>query len=237
MKNIAVVLLLMIACTEGHTQSKEVKLPNGWTLTPAGKSLPLGDLPLNIAVSPDKKLIAITNNGQSTQSIQLIDAVNDKVLQSVEIPKSWLGLKFSADQQNLYASGGNDNWILQYAISNRQLVLKDSIKLGAKWPVKISPAGIEINDAAKIMYVVTKENNSLYVIDLKTKTVISQYPLGAEAFTCALSPDKKELYISLWGADKIMVYNTGAKNFTDSIAVGDNPNDICLSKNGRYRRK
>ncbi len=42
---------------------------------------------------------------------------------------------------------------------NNKLVLKDSIKLGKKWPEKISPAGIEIHDAAKMMYVVTKENN------------------------------------------------------------------------------
>ena len=34
---------------------KQVVLPNGWKLSPAGKSLPLGDLPLNIAVSNSKK--------------------------------------------------------------------------------------------------------------------------------------------------------------------------------------
>ena len=79
--------------------------------------MPFGDLPLNIAVSPSKKYIAVTNNGQSTQSIQLIDAVNDKVLSSIEIPKSWYGLKFSADEKYLYASGGNDNWILKYAVA------------------------------------------------------------------------------------------------------------------------
>ena len=30
-------------------QAQSVMLPNGWRLTPAGKHLPLGDLPLNIA--------------------------------------------------------------------------------------------------------------------------------------------------------------------------------------------
>ena len=100
-------------------ESKRVGLPNGWSLTPVGKSLPLGDLPLNMAVSPSKKLIAITNNGQSVQSLQLIDAVNDKVFSSVVIPKSWYGLKFSGDEKFLYASGGNDNWILKYAIQKK----------------------------------------------------------------------------------------------------------------------
>ncbi len=240
MKNIVVLFSFLFCCLSGYSQNfqqlraKQVKLPNGWTLTPAGKSLSLGDLPLNIAISPNKKLIAVTNNGQSNQSIQLIDAVNDKILHSTEIPKSWLGLKFSTDQKYLYAGGGNDNWILQYAITNHKLVLKDSIKLGDKWPVKISPSGIDMDDVAKTMYVVTKENNSLYVIDLKSKAVIRQYELGAEAYTCLLSANKKELYISLWGADKIAVFNTVTKTFTDSIAVGDNPNDICLSKNGKY---
>src|SRR5262245_24495793 len=51
-------------------ESKRVHLPNGWNLTPVGRSLALGDLPLNIAVAASKKYMAVTNNGQSTQSIQ-----------------------------------------------------------------------------------------------------------------------------------------------------------------------
>ncbi|HXB35144.1 MAG TPA: hypothetical protein VNV35_17065, partial [Puia sp.] len=52
-------------------QPPKVLLPNGWSLTPAGHSLPLGDLPLNIAVSSSRRYLAVTNNGQSTQTIQL----------------------------------------------------------------------------------------------------------------------------------------------------------------------
>ncbi len=174
-------------------------LPNGWSLTPVGKDLPLGDLPLNMAVSPSKKLIAVTNNGQSVQSLQLIDAVNDKVLSSVVIPKSWYGLKFSSDEKFLYASGGNDNWILKYAIQKNNLVLNDSIKLGNKWPRRISPTGIEIDDAKKTMYVVTKENNMLYIVNLVSKTINDSIKLDGEAYGLMLSPDKKRLYISVLG--------------------------------------
>ena len=217
-----------------NNQPAKVTLSNGWHLSPAGRSLPLGDLPLNLVVSPSKKYLAVTNNGQSVQSLQLIDAKSEKILHSEVIPKSWYGLKFSADEKFLYASGGNDNWILQYAIIDKKLVLKDSIKLGEKWPVKISPAGLEIDDANKLLYVVTKENNSLYIVDLTTKKVLQRIPLTAEAYACLLSPDKKELYISLWGGDKLLVFNTGSRTMSDSIAVGDNPNEICLTKNGKY---
>ena len=227
-------IIVVISGIEVKAQMpKPITLPNGWSLSPAGRSFPLGDLPLNIAVSKSKKLMAVTNNGQSVQSIQLIDPVKEKVLYTVTIPKSWYGLKFSADEKMLYAAGGHDNWILCYAVSQKKLVLKDSIKLGNKWPNKIGPAGIEIDDENQTMYVVTKENNSLYVIDLKSKKVKQQVSLGAEAYTCLLSTDKKNLYISLWGGDKVLVWDLAAQRKKEWI-VGDNPNEMCLSKNGQY---
>src|SRR5437868_13943033 len=98
------VTMLLFACSlqcfsQENNLPQEVKLPNGWFLRPVGGSLPLGDLPLNIAVSSSKKYIAVTNNGQSTQSIQLIDARHNIILDSIDIPKPWLGLKFSADER------------------------------------------------------------------------------------------------------------------------------------------
>ncbi len=233
---------------------KRVLLPNGWSLTPAGSSLPLGDLPLNIAVSPSGNYMAVTNNGQSTQTLILIDALRQKVVDSVVIPKSWLGLKFSADGKFLYASGGNDNRILKYAVnyhphpaamlvdsvhpgkgipSLRGLALADSLVLGKKWPEKISPAGLEIDDQRHLLYVVTKEDNSLYIVDLVKKSVIMRIGLGGEGYTCLLSPDKKELYISCWGCDKLKIFDTESKAFVQDIPVGDNPNALCLTKDGR----
>ena len=104
------------AQTLNQIESKRVTLSNGWSVTPVGTQLRLGDLPLNIAVSPSKKLLAVTNNGQSDQSVQLIDATNQKVLDSVPMGKSWLGLAFSSDEKSLYASGGFDNFIVHFAI-------------------------------------------------------------------------------------------------------------------------
>ncbi|MDB5029368.1 bifunctional YncE family protein/alkaline phosphatase family protein [Mucilaginibacter sp.] len=215
-------------------EKQRIMLPNGWGITKVGESLPLGDLPLNIAVSKQKKYMAVTNNGQSEQSIQLIDVASGKLADEVTIPKSWGGIVFSADEKSLYASGGNDNWILKYTIQNNKLVTADTIKLGIPWPNKISPTGIELDDSRQILYVVTKENNSLYVIDLQTKKVLQQLPLGAEGYTCMLSPDRNELYVSVWGGDKILIYDTNKNKFIDSVKVGDNPNDICLTHNGKY---
>ena len=212
---------------------KRVLLPNGWTLSPAGRSLPLGDLPLNIAVSKSKKLMAVTNNGQSVQSIQLLNPMTEKILDNIIIPKSWYGLKFSADEKYLYASGGNDNLIVKYAIVNGKLHLKDSISLGDKWPEKISPAGIELDDAAKKMFVVTKENNSLYIVNTVSKKIIDRQSLGEPAYSCILSNNKKELYISLWGGRKVIVFDIAGNKISAVIDTGENPNELLLSKSGK----
>ena len=215
-------------------EPRVVVLPNGWKLSPAGRSLPLGDLPLNIAVSRSKKLMAVTNNGQSVQSIQLIDPQKEKILDIVTVAKSWYGLKFTADEKYLYASGGNDNRILKYSLSNRKFQLKDSILLGEKWPEKISPSGIEIDDRTNRMFVVTKENNALYIIDLAAKKIVHQQSLGEAAYSCLLSGNKKELYISLWGGKKVLVFDIASKKVVSEINVGENPNELLLSANRKH---
>ena len=214
-------------------QAKKLTLPNGWSLEPTGTQIPLGDLPLNIAVSPDKKFAAITNNGQSTQSVQLISLQDQKVLDAYKVGKSWLGLVFSDDGKSLYASGGNDNWIVHFVIRKEKLVCLDTIKLGKPWPEKISVAGIALDETKHRLYAVTKDNNSLYITDTKTKKIIKQLKLGGEGYTCILSPDKKHLYCSCWGCDKIVIVNAITMEIEDRIPVGDNPNDLALDHRGK----
>ncbi len=238
-KYFSIIFLLFLienlsAQTLAELNKSQVGLPNGWSLTPVGKNLPLGDLPLNIAVSTSQKLMAVTNNGESTQSIQLIDVTSQKITSNIVVPKSWYGLKFSADEKYLYASGGNDNWILKYAIENKQLVLKDSIILGKKWPNKLSPAGIDIDDAKNMMYVVTKDDSTLYAVSLANKKTQWKLKLGGEAYGCVLSADKQTLYISCWGCDKVLAINLLTHNLQYFIAVGDNPNELLLNKKGSY---
>ncbi|HVW95215.1 MAG TPA: bifunctional YncE family protein/alkaline phosphatase family protein [Mucilaginibacter sp.] len=224
------------AQTPGKIQKTgQVLLPNGWKLSPAGRSLPLGDLPLNLALSSSGHLLAVTNNGQSTQSIQLIDPGTEKQLDEQIIKKAWYGLVFSHDEKTLYASGGNDNLILAYPIQNKKIGSPDTIKLGAPWPKnKICTTGIAVNKSNTRLYTVTKEDSALYVIDPKSHQVLKRLKLDAEAYSCVLSPDEKTLYISIWGAEEVSCYDTHSGNLTGSIKTGSHPNELLLSKKGTW---
>ncbi|HWW40241.1 YncE family protein, partial [Pedobacter sp.] len=218
-----------------NPSADKILLPNGWSLTPAGRSLKLGDLPLNIQLSHSKQLLAVTNNGQGKQSLQLIDPATEQLLDEISIGKSWYGLKFSGNDKRLYVSGGNDNIILAYPLKNNKFEKPDTLSLGKAWPKnKISPTGIEVDDSRHLLYTVTKEDNSLYIIDLLTRKVQKKIELGHEAYGCILSADRSELYISLWGGDKVAVYDTKTGTLSGEIPTESHPNELLLSKNGKY---
>lgn len=212
-----------------------VHLPNGWSLTPAGKSIPLSsDLPLNMALSPDGKLLAVTNNGDGVQDIDLISLPALKLVSSHVIGKSWLGLQFSPDGKSLYVSGGNDDIIIRFRVYRDRLLHPDTLFLGKPWPVnKISPTGLALDPAHHCLYVVTKEDDALYILNLSSGKILRRVPLSAEAYTCLLNYVRQELYISLWGGRKILIWNTATDSMTDSISTGDHPNDMALSSNGQ----
>lgn len=213
--------------------SPVVSLPNGWKLSPAGKSFALGDLPLNMAVSHSKKFIAVTNNGVSAHSIMLIDVKSARVIDSTIIPKAWYGLTFSASDQFLYAAAGHDNKIVKYEIAQNKLVKKSEIILGAGWPNRIAPAGLTFDAKRQKLYVVTRDNRSLYVIDAKTEKIEKQYGLDGEAYMSVMSADSKELFISCWGCDQVLVFDVEKQAWKSPIRVGDNPNEMLLSANGQ----
>ncbi len=213
--------------------SQRLTLPNGWSLTPVGQSLPLGDFPMNMAVSHDQRRLAITNNGQSTQTIMLYDTERQRMLDSIEIAKAWLGVHFAPDDQSVYVSGGNDNVIKQYAVENDQLSLQDSIVLGEPWPNKISVAGIDINATDNLLYAVTKDDSALYVADLATHQVVGRYELPYEAYTCLYDSTRQRLYISLWGGAQVAVFDTQQRVFLAAISVETHPNDMVMTQNGR----
>ncbi|MGY4383984.1 YVTN family beta-propeller protein [Pedobacter sp. UYP24] len=214
-------------------QNNQILLPNGWKLSPAGHSIPLGDLPLNLQLSSSGKYLATTNNGQSTQSLQLIDPKTERIIDERILAKSWYGLAFSNDEQHLYASGGNDNWIYDFRLKNGMLGTCDTIKLGQVWPKgKICPAGIVVNKSNSRLYTVTKEDSTLYIINPGEKKILKKVQLPAIAYSCVLSKDESKLYVSLWGGKGIAVINLATEKIVKTIPVGNHPNELLINNKG-----
>ncbi len=233
---LALALVLVSCKTSVRTTAPNpvrVTLPNGWSLTPAGRSLPLGDLPLNMIVSPNGRYLAVTNNGVGRQYIQLIDVKTEKTLAEYDMSKAWYGLAFSADNHYLYASGGNDNLVVRFAVEQGQLRPDTLIRLATPRPIRWAGA-LALDDARRRLWVTTKEDSCLWVCDVNTLKAEKRIPLETPAYALALSPDGAALYVSLWGGRQVAVFDPQTLQRRGEIAVGDHPNELLLSKNGRW---
>jgi YVTN family beta-propeller protein len=217
-------------------QTSQVLLPNGWKLSPAGRMLPLGamsDLPLNLQISRSGRLMAVTNNGQSTQSVQLIDPRNEKVLDEKEVKRSWYGIAFSPDEKHLYASGGYDNLVLDFPIQNNKLKTPDTIRLSAPYPQdRTCPTGMVVDRTGTRLFVVTKGDSTLFEIDTRARAITKRVALPGVGYSCLLSPDEKKLYISLWTSAAVAVYDIAGGAISAVIETGQHPNELLLNKKG-----
>jgi YVTN family beta-propeller protein len=120
-----------------------------------------------------------------------------------------------------------------YDIKQGKLVKADSISLGKPWPNRVGPSGLALDEQRGKLYVVTREDKMLYVVDLKTKAVQKQYGLDAEAYDCKLSKDGKELFITCWGCDQLLSFDLVQQNWKQPVHVGDNPNEMLQSPDGK----
>ncbi len=233
--SLAVIALFSCKTTVKQTATAPtpVLLPNGWSLTPAGRTLPLGDLPLNMALSPNGRYLAVTNNGVGRQFIQLIDTRKEKVLAEQNIDKAWYGLAFSADNRYLYASGGNDNVVVRYAVENNSLRRDTAIRLGEPKP-RLWVGGLATDETQNRLWAATREDTALYVCNLKTLSVERRIGLETPAYACLYAPASAELYVSLWGGRKVAVFDAHTLARKGDIAVGDHPCEMLLRSDGRW---
>ncbi|HYW35240.1 MAG TPA: bifunctional YncE family protein/alkaline phosphatase family protein [Balneolaceae bacterium] len=215
---------------------RRVKMFNGWSVSAAGRAIPLRrDLPLNMALSPNKKWMAITFNGYGKEGVKFINTQTGSVADSVRLGNAWVGLSFGASDSRVYASGGNSDQIYVLGDHHNRWMKEDSISLGKPWPKnKISPAGLDVDPSRHRLYTVTKEDSMLYVVNLKNRQVIRRVKLNYAAYTCKLSNDGNRLYISLWGGGEVAVYNIQTGKITHHITVESHPNDMALSPDGNY---
>lgn len=226
----------MISAQErpGRIDSGTILLPNHWTLSPAGKNIGLGDFPLNMAMSPSGRYMAILHNGQSRQFVAIVDLQTEKNISEVTVDKSFYGITFSNDGGTLLVSGAADNWIYAYDFKNGFLNNERRVELGVK-TAKIFPAGISISSDDKHFYTANNLGDSVSIVSLKTLQVEKTIALKPDSSPYAVAPGKDGhfLYVSLWGRSEIAVIDLQSSNVIDAIPTGDHPNMLELSKDGK----
>jgi len=218
----------------GDTGDGRILLPNGWSLSPAGRHLPVGELPLNLSLTPDSRYVFVSNNGTREHSLTVIDRERWEVKQTVRMRKSWVGLKTVRGGQTVLVSGGNDNRVFMFSFANGRLSLADSVVIGKPWPdEKIWIAGLDADPQGQFVYCVGKESKTLYKLDTEARRVAATVELPEIPYACLLSPAGDLLFVSLWGGASIALVDPGTLGLKGTISVGEHPCDMALSHDGK----
>ncbi len=233
----------------GNT-AQGVLLPNGWTLTPEGKQIPVSDLPMNMILSNDGRYLLVTTNGNGDQTVDVIDLIAGQSVQTIKVAKSWLGIALSPDGKRLFVSGGDDNEILVYDFVAGKTTATGKINLGSVDYHKLDnrgrdqarragrgefafPAGIAVSPNGKWLYAAENLSHKVAVVDLASQKVVRKIEVGEYPYDCEISKDGKRLYVSNWGSRSLAVIDTSSNSVTATIQVGDHPNDIELTRDGK----
>ena len=224
-------------------------LPNGWRITPAGKSIAAtGDWILNLVTSPDGRVVVGSHSGYLPHGIDVFDTATHKLIQQIQLRSTWLGMTWSPDGKTLYVSGGNATGsktiaggaapIYEFSYSGGRLSDKPTGTLLET----IDPRQVWWSDVAYL-----REKNWLYaanrgtgpgpsnvvVFDVKSGAIVTRIPVEVNPYQLVLTPDGRRLFVSNWASESVSVIDTATNTVIRTLHVGINPNAMKLSDDGR----
>lgn len=163
----------------GKRADGSVLLPNQWSLRPAGRQIELADFPVNNAVHPGGRFVAILHAGYSQHEILIVDLSSDKVLSHTPINEAFYGLEFSSDGKRLFCSGAGDEVVHQFDFSNGALSARKELRLRPA-SVRGVPAGLALDQGGRFLYAANVWGHRVTQVALGTDYHVSDIGLGSE---------------------------------------------------------
>jgi YVTN family beta-propeller protein len=218
----------------GKVSGGRVRLPNGWFLSPAGIQVELGELPLNMEVTPDERYVITTDDGTALQNLSVIDVASWTVVQKLNVGKAWVGLRLIDGGRRLLVSGGNDNRVNVYDFAGGRLRFADSLVIAPPRPgALVWVAGVDYDAETGLVYAAGKENRSLNILRLADRTLLRTMKLPATPYTCLVSRFHPYVFVSLWGGSAVAFVDRKTGDISCTVRVGDHPCDMVESPDGR----
>ncbi len=176
-------------------------------VAPAGESVVFAGRPTDLALSPDEALLAV----KSSFHLVFIDVASRQVVQALELPAtsgefpdlgegsaSYCGLAWSRDGQQIWMTDAHDTLHRASLTDDGTFAWTENIYLpGPAVEERSAPGGLALDEDEGIVYVALSRNNSIGVVDLETKRVVGEIPVGIAPFTILLHGSKA--YVTNWG--------------------------------------
>ncbi len=232
-------------------------LPNGWRLTPAGKQVPLTDLPLNILVDADGRHALVATGGYNAHELTAIDLATHKKAAAQSTRHTWFGLAMENSSGRLWWSGGGSSVLHIYTWKDGKLEagsdFPPALKPGEAAPTDVPPTGFRTGMC------LDQESGALYSLTILPKGDAKSFAwgdattdkgLGGAITRMDTRTEKAEgkilsqkcgkrpydvvlaknglLYVSDWADRRVLVVEPQTLKTIAKISVGEHPNQLAL---------
>jgi YVTN family beta-propeller protein len=226
------------------------------TLSPDGKTLAVMTSGYNTLNNASGDLLPTPNGSgikPGSEFIVLYDVStpgSPVMKQTLRPPNTFVGLTFSANSQTLYASGGNDDQILVYTLSNGSFAQSAKISLNHEYTgIGIGQypqaGGIALSSDGTKLAVANTLNDSVSVVNTATNAVLFEYDLrpynttpstgsgvagGETVYSVAFMGNNTIYATSLRDREVVVITFTGnTASLVTRIPLPGNPNNLLLN--------
>jgi DNA-binding beta-propeller fold protein YncE len=212
-----------------------VQMPNQWSLRPAGKQLELGDFPVNLALHPSGRWLAALHAGYGEHEVQIVDVKLSRVVSRVNLDQTFYGVCFAPDGKQLYASGGEYEVVHAFDFEDGLLSHHRRLQV-APVTSRFIPGGLAMSRDSKTLCVAGTWGDAVCVLPVDDPDKKSTIALGKNSYpyTCALAPDGKRLYVSLWNQATVAVVDLKEKSVVARWATEKHPTEMALTADGKF---
>jgi YVTN family beta-propeller protein len=218
----------------GQTE-KGFVLPNGWTITPAGRQVVLADLPLNILPLADNKHVLVATSGYNKHELALIELAGGRIVDKQTVKQSWFGLAGTPDEKRLWWSGGGAGMLHSYELNDLQLkrIGTEEPPLPKRGEKRQTPksnsfkSGLLLDSESHTLYSLDINAGTIAAIDLKGDAARTE-KLGGRPYDVMRGRNGAQLYVSDWAGQAVLVVDPKSLHVVARISVGEHPNQMAV---------
>lgn len=233
-------------------------LPNGWSLQPQGRQVPLGEFPVHMAIHPNGKQLAILHSGNGEHEIITLELPSLNRIGRYPIAQTFYGMTFSQAGDQLLASGGEDEMVYIFPFNDGYLGKPRPIRIANKKD-KFVVSGLALSNEDEKLFVCgllsnsikvvsdpmdpgllleqakseTEKNVDLTKLDIVAPSTVIQLPIESYPYTALFDAISERLFVSLWGRAEVAVVDTRDLKIVATWKTHSHPTELLMLEDSK----
>ena len=179
-------------------------------------SIPVGDEPEGVALSPDERFLYVTVEGDN--QVAVIDVAERRLIAHVPVGQRPRSIAFSPDGARAYVTDELQGAVTEMDARTHQVLR--TLPLPGKAP---KPMGVVVSPDGKKVYVTTGREGSLVVLDAVSGKATALPAIGQRPWGVAVSPDGRRLFTANGPSDDMSIVDTATMKVTAKLHLGHRP--------------